>query len=404
MTVRKKDPDGASKPGSKTSEKALENASEKTSQKAPPGMIRYAVVGLGYFAQNAVLPAFSHASSNSRLAALVSDDEEKLRELGEKYGVENLVTYSEFPQLLKSGEIDAAYIVLPNDMHREYAVEAAKAGIHVLCEKPMAVLERDCAEMIRVANEHHAKLMIAYRLHMEEANLRAIEEIDSGRIGEPRFFNSAFSMQVKDGNIRVQPEHGGGPVSDLGVYCINAARYLFQAEPYEVIACASSRAGDQRFEEVDEMVSAILRFPGDRQATFTCSFGAADTSWFSVVGTKGNLCLDQAFDYSFPASMEMTVDGKTRTKTFGKKDQVAGEILYFSECVLKDEEPEPSGLEGLADVRIINAVRESARNNGKPVRIEQVEKSARPNMDMRKSRPPVTEPELFHAQPPTQRD
>jgi predicted dehydrogenase len=375
-------------------------ARKKASQRKTGGEIRYAVVGLGYFAQNAVLPAFSHASSNSRLTALVSDDGKKLRALGAKYGVDNLVTYSEFPQLLKSGEIDAAYIVLPNDMHREYAVLAAKAGIHVLCEKPMAVLERDCAEMIRVANEHHAKLMVAYRLHMDEANLKAIEEIRSGRIGEPRFFNSAFSMQVKEGNTRVKSERGGGPVFDLGIYCINAARYLFRAEPYEVTAFSSSREGDPRFKEVEEMTSAILRFPGDRQATFTCSFGAADTSWFSVVGSKGNLCLDQAYDYSFPPSLEITVDGKTRTKTFGKKDQVAGELLYFSECILKDRQPEPSGLEGLADVRIINAILESARK-GKPVKIEQVKKTTRPNKDMRKSRPPASEPELVHAVPPT---
>jgi predicted dehydrogenase len=293
------------------------------------------------------------------------------------------------------------YLVLPNDMHRDFSVRASKAGIHVLCEKPMAVTERDCEDMIRAANEHHTRLMIAYRLHIDEATLHAIETIKSGKIGEPRFFNSAFSMQVKEDNIRVQSERGGGPLPDLGIYCINAARYLFQDEPFEAIAAAARPKDDPRFKEVDESVSAILRFPGDRQATFTCSFGAGDTSWFSVVGTKGDICLDSAYDYAFPAVLETTIGGKTKSKTFGKKDQVGGEIAYFSDCVLKGIEPEPSGAEGLADIRIIRAIQESIAS-GKPVSIERVEKRKRPSKEMQVDKPPSDKPELFHADSPTQ--
>jgi predicted dehydrogenase len=388
----------APKAAAKTARPASKASGARAAENA--GKIRYAVVGLGYFAQKAILPAFAHAKSNSRLAALVSDDPDKLRKLSKEYGVENTCGYDRFPELLASGDIDAVFIALPNDMHRAYAVEAAKAGIHVLCEKPMAVTSRDCEDMIRAANEHHAKLMIAYRLHIDEANLKAIEEIRSGRIGKPRFFNSAFSMQVKDDNIRVRPEHGGGPVYDLGIYCINAARYLFQDEPYEVTAFASRSKDDPRFREVDETVSAILRFPDDRQASFTCSFGAADISWFSVVGTEGDLCLDQAYDFAFPSTLEITVGGKTKSKTFSKKDQVAGEIIYFSDCIRKDMEPEPSGIEGLADVRIISAIHESIVS-GKPVPIERVEKWARPSQFMEVSRPPAEQADLFHAESPT---
>lgn len=405
MPIRKSK---ASKANSKTnagsageSKSAKGTYAQGRQTKASAKKTRYAVVGLGYFAQAAVLPAFAHAGKNSELAALVSDDAEKLKKLARKYGVKTTCDYSGYDALLAGGEIDAVYIALPNDMHRDFAVRASMAGIHVLCEKPMAVTERDCEDMIRAASEHHAQLMVAYRLHIDEATLAAIETVKSGKIGEPRFFNSAFSMQVKEDNIRTRDERGGGPLQDLGIYCINAARYLFQDEPFEAGAVATRAKDDPRFQEVDETVSAILRFPGDRQATFTCSFGAGDTSWLSVVGTKGNISLDSAYDYAFPAVLETTIGEKTKSKTFGKKDQVGGEIAYFSDCILNGKEPEPSGAEGLADVRIIRAIQESIKS-GKPVSIERVEKRKRPSKEMQVDKPPSDKPELFHAESPTQ--
>jgi len=376
-------------------------ASGKMSGKSSKKKIRYAVVGLGYFSQSSILPAFAHAGKNSELTALVSDDPEKLKKLGRKFKAKSSYSYDQYQDLLASGEVDAVYIALPNDMHKEYAVRAAKMGIHVLVEKPMAVSERDCEEMIRACNEHHVRLMVAYRLHLNAANLAAIETLKSGKIGEPRFFNSAFSMQVAEDNIRVQSERGGGPVPDLGIYCINASRYLFQDEPYEVIAASSRKQGDPRFQEVDEMTTAVLRFPGDRQAAFTCSFGASDLAYYSVVGSKGDICLNQAYDIAFPSTLEVTVDGKTKTKPFPKKDQVAAELIYFSDCILAGKDPEPSGADGLADVRILNAIQESART-GRPVAIERVEKRTRPSKDMEINRPPADQPELIHAEKPSQ--
>src|SRR5207249_2797665 len=146
--------------------------------------IRYAVVGLGYIAQVAVLPAFEHAGENSELHALLSSDSKKLKELSKKYDVPSTYLYEEYDQCLESGEIDAVYIALPNNMHREYTERAAQAGVHVLCEKPMATTERDCAAMIAAAQANRVKLMIAYRLHFEEANLSTIELIQSGKVGD----------------------------------------------------------------------------------------------------------------------------------------------------------------------------------------------------------------------------
>jgi glucose-fructose oxidoreductase len=321
--------------------------------------IRYAVVGLGHIAQIAVLPAFRHARRNSELTALVSGDAKKLEVLGKKYRIRHPASYDQYDDLLRSGEIDAVYIALPNSLHAEYSIRAANAGIHVLCEKPMAVTAKECAAMIRAARKHHVKLMIAYRLHFEEANLQAIQIVKSGKIGEPRFFNSLFSLQVKEGNIRTRDELGGGTLYDLGIYCINAARYLFQAEPQEVFAY-SSRNGDRRFREIDEMSSALLRFPDDRLGTFTSSFGAMDAASYEIVGTKGRLRVDPAYEYAMALRHHLTVGEKTTSRTFRKRDQFAPELLYFSDCIIKNREPEPSGSDGLADVRVIEALYRSA--------------------------------------------
>ena len=197
------------------------------------GKVRYGVAGLGWFAQVAILPAFRHASRNSRLTALFSDDPVKLEKLGKKYGAPHLHSYDEFDEALRAGIVDAVYIALPNDLHREYTERAARAGVHVLCEKPMAVTSRDCRAMIHAAERARVKLMIAYRLHFDRGNLEAVEIVNSGKLGEPRIYNSVFANRVEDEkNIRLNPlSQGGGTLYDIGIYCLNAARYLFRSEP-----------------------------------------------------------------------------------------------------------------------------------------------------------------------------
>ena len=358
--------------------------------------IRYAVVGLGHIAQVAVLPAFAHAARNSVLTALVSNDPEKLRQLSRRYRVKQTYSYEQYDDCLRSGEIDAVYIALPNNMHAEYSIQAANAGVHVLCEKPMAVTERECLSMIRAARKNRVTLMIAYRLHFEEANLKAVEIVKSGKLGEPRIFNSLFGLQVKAGNIRTKTDLGGGTIYDLGVYCINAARYLFQNEP--LAAFAYSAAGhDRRFKEIDEMTAAVLRFPQDRIATFTTSFGAADVASYEIVGTKGILRVDPAYEYAMPLKHYLTIDGKTTTRTFPRRDQFAPELLYFSDCIIKNIKPEPSGEDGLQDVRVVRALYRAA-DTGRPVKLPPVRLQKRPTLKQEKRRPPVSQPRLIKAQ------
>jgi glucose-fructose oxidoreductase len=362
--------------------------------------IRYAVVGLGHIAQVAVLPAFANARRNSRLAALVSGDPVKLKTLGSKYGVANLRSYAEYDALLQSGDIDAVYIALPNSLHCEYSVRAARAGIHVLCEKPMAVTEDECEQMAQAArqggkNGTPVKLMVAYRLHFERANLEAIEIVRSGRIGEPRQFSSTFTMHVVPDNIRARRDMGGGVLYDIGVYCINAARSLFREEPIEVRAIAAGALGD-----VEESVGALLRFPNERIASFVCSFGSSKVSAYRLVGTKGDLRLDPAYDYAAPLRHKLTIDGESRERRFAKRDQFAPELLYFSDCVIQNRDPEPSAEEGLADVRIIRALYHSS-DSGQAVELPAFSRGERPSLEQEIRRPPIDKPSVIHAQAPS---
>lgn len=359
--------------------------------------VRYAVVGLGHIAQNAALPAFIHAKRNSELAALVSDDPVKLKVMGRRYGIEARYSYEDYDSCLASGDIDAVYIALPNSLHREYAVRAAARGVHVLCEKPLAVTAEDCEAMIEAARRGRVRLMTAYRLHFERANMRAVELVTSGRLGEPRLFTSTFTMQVRDGDIRLKRATGGGTLYDIGIYCINAARYLFRSEPTEVVA-VSAQGDDPRFTEVDEMTAAALRFPGDRIATFTSSFGAADVSAYRLVGTEGSLRLDPAYGYSGERRLSVTIKGRKSERTFAPADQFAPELLHFSDAILHRRRLGPAGDEGLADVRIIEALYRSAATR-KPVPVNIESPKSRPSVDQVIERPPVPEQELVHVAP-----
>lgn len=367
--------------------------------------IRYAVVGLGNITQDALLPAFKNAK-NSELAALVTGDPKKSGELANRYRLDPSSTYGYdgYDECLKSGKVDAVYIGLPNHMHMEYTIRAARAGVHVLCEKPMAVDERECKRMIAACEDASVKLMIAYRLHFEEANLDAIETVTSGHVGDPRMFSSTFSQQVAEDNVRLkEPEsRGGGPLFDMGVYCINAARYLFRGEPIEVVA-ASANNGEIRFRDNPEMISAILRFPNERLASFFCSFGATSVSEYSLMGTRGWLRLAPAYDFHKPLASELNIEDKPpKRRKYAKHDQFGAELTYFSDCILNDRKPEPSGEEGLADIRIVQAIIKSARN-GKPVKLTSSLKRKRPVKSQEIDKPPVKRPRLINAALPSAR-
>jgi glucose-fructose oxidoreductase len=238
--------------------------------------------------------------------------------------------------------------------------------------------------------------MIAYRLHFEALNLEAVDLARRGRLGDLKFFNSSFSMKVRRGDIRTKREYGGGTLYDIGIYCINAARSLFRDEPTEVRAAGAGVIGD-----VEESVSALLRFPNERLASFTCSFGATKVSEYRLVGTKGELAVDPAYEYARPLEHRLSMDGNVVSeRRFAKRDQFAPELLYFSDCVLQNRDPEPSAEEGLADVRIIRALYESMES-GRPGELAPFQRRERPSLEQEIRRPPIEKPSVIHAQAPS---
>ncbi len=361
--------------------------------------VRYAVVGLGHIAQVAVLPGFAQAG-DSELAALVSGDPRKLRALAKKYRVPRTYSYEEFDRCLADPEIDALYIALPNDLHLDCALRGIEAGKHILCEKPLALFARDGRTMAEAAASHGVRLMTAYRLHHEPATLSTLELVRAGRLGDLRYFSSTFSYQLEDANnIRLQDERGGGPLYDIGIYCLNAARMMMEDEPVEVSAFLA-KTGDRRFDEVEESAAVLLRFPRGRLATFVVSFGAGDASRYEIVGTKGRVVLEPAFEYSEGLKRVVTIGGKTEEKSFPRTDQFGGEIEAFSRCVLEDREPEPSALEGIADLGVIEAIFASAAE-GRAIRLEPWRRDRRPvRQTQEKRKPAVKKPRLVHVTPP----
>jgi len=359
--------------------------------------VRFAVVGLGWIAQAAMLPAFANAGEKAVLAALVSGDAAKRDELGKQYGVPTY-SYEQYEECLRSGTVDAVYIATPDPLHAAQAIQAAAAGVHILCEKPMAVTSADCRAMIAAAEQHGVKLMIAYRLHFDAANMAAVEVVQSGRLDEPRIYNATFSQQVTAGNVRLDPKLGDGTLYDLGVYCVNAARYLFRSEPTEVLAMKGLRQ-DERFGVIDEMTSAIMRFPGERLASFTTSFGAYFNASYQVTGTQGQLLADPGFGGG-ELRQRITVGDQTEERSFAAQDAFGPQLLYFADCILNDQQPEPDGNEGLIDVLIIEALYQSAAE-GRPVQLNLPTKVTRPGPEMVIVLPPPTEPAMVRAAAPT---
>jgi predicted dehydrogenase len=367
----------------------------KTRTRSAP--LRVAVVGLGHIAQAAILPAFKHARPHVELAALVSNTPAKLKQLGKRYGVERRANYAQADALFGSGAIDAVYIALPNTLHAEWTIRAARAGLHVLCEKPLAATPADCERMIDACARNDVKLMTAYRLHFERCNLEVADLVRRKKLGEPRFFDSQFSMQVKAGNIRTRSDLAGGPVWDIGIYCINAARMVFADEPEEVWATATRR-DDKRFAEIPESVHAVLRFSDDRIATFTASFGAADRSRYEVVGTRGSVVVDPAYEYAGNLAYETTIDDRKRRKNFPKRDQFASELVHFAQSVRANRAPEPSGKEGLIDVGIITAINRSV-TSGRWQKVISATRKRRPGLRQEMRKPAVPrEPKLVQAE------
>lgn len=338
--------------------------------------IGYAVIGLGNLARTFVLPAFTRATEHSRLVAVISGDPAKAQLVAQQYHAA-AYHYDDLRQCLQRDDVNVLYITLPNALHCDYAVEAARARVHVLCEVPMAVTADECRRMIRTCQTNRVKLMMAYRLNFRPAVLRALNMVRTGQIGIPKTFSSDLTNRVSaPDSTRLQRRLGGGSVYHLGVECIHAARRLLGSEPAQVMAM-TARTTRRYGGDVDEGAVALIRFPDDRLAHFHTSFGEEALSRFTVFGEDAWIQVANAYEANAPGRLVIARRGERQESTFEPTDEFAALLAACSGAIREERAPEPAGIEGLQDTRIIEAVYRSSRD-GRPVTLPRLARGEAP--------------------------
>jgi predicted dehydrogenase len=361
----------------------LEQPSEKEQAVSSVAMpkdkrIGYAIVGLGNLALGQILPGFG-SSKYGKPVALVSGDTEKAKKVAAQYGIEpkNIYSYQNFDSIKSNPEIDAVYIVLPNSMHEEFVVRAAKAGKHVLCEKPMATSAKACQNMIDACKQAGKKLMIAYRIQYEPHNHLAMQWARDQKFGKVKFIELHNSQNI--GNPAQWRLHkalsGGGSLPDIGLYCLNTARFILGEEPHMVLASTFSSPNDERFKEVEETVLWQMQFPSGAMVNASSSYGVHQSRRYRCYADKGGwFGLDPAFEYERLQMEGSHADGKQEVKlapSIKEAQQFALEIDHFAQCILENKTPFTPGEEGLQDQKIMEAIYESAKT-GKAVKLQMI--------------------------------
>jgi len=325
----------------------------------------YAIVGLGTYGLGVIIPQFVNCR-NSRLTAVVSGDPAKAKRVAAQYGLpdRSIYDYANFDTIRDNPDVDIVYVCLPNSMHAEYVIRAAKAGKHVMCEKPMAVSVAECEAMIAACKKAGKKLMIGYRCHFEATNIEAMRLAASGAIGKRKYLRSEHGfVQPNPTMWRLKRAlSGGGSLMDMGVYSLQAARYMTGEEPIAVYACESTDKSDPRFQEVEDRIEWELEFPSGVIAS-CLSMYSANQNHILLMGDKGRIDMEPATRYS-GNHLWTGRDGReteVAPPPGPRPTQFAGQLDHFSECVLENKEPIVSGEEGLRDMRIVEAIYRSAR-------------------------------------------
>jgi predicted dehydrogenase len=342
----------------------------------PSKKIGFAIVGLGHLSLENILPAFAK-SKFAKPVALVSGDAGKAAIVASQYGIKSssIYNYKNYDQIKDNKEIEALYIVLPNSMHAEFTIRAANAGKHVLCEKPMANTVLEAQSMIAACKKAGKKLMIAYRVQYEPHHHLVREFVQNGEYGKTKLMEMFNSQNIGD------PEQwrlkkalaGGGSLPDIGIYCLNTARYLTGLEPEWLLASLYTSPGDIRFKEVEETVFFQLRFPSGMIANCGCSYGVHESRRYRCLADKGAwFGMDPAFPYTgLKIEMSEVKNNKDWQQVPGleEKDQFTLELDHMAQCILNDKTPYTPGEEGLQDHVIMEAIYRSAKE-GKPVELK----------------------------------
>ncbi|HEX6038020.1 Gfo/Idh/MocA family oxidoreductase [Longimicrobium sp.] len=337
----------------------------------PDQRVGWAIVGLGDFALNQILPAIGDTRM-CRLSAVVSGNADKAREVARAYGVapSSVYSYEDFDRIRDNPDVQVVYVILPNALHRDWTLRAAGAGKHVLCEKPMAVSVEDCRAMIQACRAAGRKLMIAYRAQFEPHALLARQMITEGRIGDVQSIAGEHGRMLELDKPRDQWRArqelaGGGSLYDIGIYNINTARFLLGREPVEVTATLR-RADDPRI-TVETGVDYAMRFEDGTRSSFNSSYEYKNTKRLQVMGTEGTIELDPATEY-YGNRLLLKTEQAVEQREIRPTNQFASEMDHFAECVMHDRDPRTPGEEGMRDVAIMQAIYEAART-GRPVEV-----------------------------------
>lgn len=319
----------------------------------------FALVGLGNLSTNQIAPALQK-THHCELKAIVTGTPEKEQAWAQKYGIpaSNIFHYGNYDKIKDNDDVDVVYIVLPNGLHAEYTIRAAHAGKHVLCEKPMANTAKDCADMIAACRSNDRKLAVGYRCQFEPHHQECIRIARSGVFGSPRYIDAGFGFKIGDPQqwrLR-QKLAGGGALMDVGIYALQACRYIFGEEPISVFA-TETKTDPVKFREVDETMTWSMRFPSGGLANCSTSYAFSGVNYFKAYGAKGWFTLNPGYSYS-------GIKGERSDKKnlrFDDIDQFAAEMDDFAQCILEDKESRVSGEEGLRDLKVIEGIYRSVK-------------------------------------------
>jgi predicted dehydrogenase len=316
--------------------------------------LRLGVLGAARIARSMFIPA-AQASSEAQVVAIASRDRARAQAAATELGIERV--HQSYADLLADPDVEAIYNPLPNSLHAEWTIRAAEAGKHVLCEKPVARTAAVAQNMAAACRDNGVLLMEAFmwRHHPQHAHVRAL--LDAGEIGEPRMVRSSFTYLMRAGpNVRLESTLEGGSLMDVGCYPVNAARWVFGAEPVEVVG---HQIQDPRF-GVDTGFAAVLRFPGDRLALVDSSFAQSNQADYEVVGTSGRIVVERAYrPDAHPGRVHVLRGDDQRVDEIPAFDQFVGEADHFARSVRAGRLLPPAE-DGTAQARVIEALYASA--------------------------------------------
>ncbi|HLX96094.1 MAG TPA: Gfo/Idh/MocA family oxidoreductase [Verrucomicrobiae bacterium] len=328
--------------------------------------IGFALAGLGNLSTRQLAPALQK-TKYCRLTGIVTGHPAKAEQWKAQYQIpdRNIYNYDNMEQMADNPDIDVVYVVTPNALHAEHSIKAAKAGKHVLCEKPMEVSAEKCRQIIDACQQAGRQLAIGYRLHFEPNNLECIRLAREKVFGDVKIIEAGFGFPIGDPTQwRLKRDlAGGGPLMDVGIYALQATRYLTGEEPVQVSALTTV-TDPVKFREVEESIVWQAKFPGGAIAFCSATYGAQGLAQFTAHAQKGWFKLDPAFNYGGIRGLR----SDKQEIHLPAIDQFAAEMDDFAQCILNHEPTRVPGEEGLRDVKIMMAIYEAART-GKTVNL-----------------------------------